>query len=114
VCKQQLNRWFSATYLITHPLCITSGYYPNFPDNLLGTQFFDIDVDHLCSPKKFKKNPTHQLLKKPITGHNGRVEGTRLVLGIQVVYYLVWMVLTFSVEPSVLVLRTILKNLSGS
>jgi hypothetical protein len=57
VCKQQLNRWFSATYLITHPLCITSGYYPNFYYNLHNTlNFFDIDIDDMYGPQKNSKN----------------------------------------------------------
>ncbi len=58
MCKQQLNWWLSATYLITHhPLSITNGYYPIFYYNLHNTlNFFDIDIDDMYGPQKISKN----------------------------------------------------------
>jgi hypothetical protein len=39
------------------PLCITDSYYPNFFDDLLDTQFFDIGIDNLSDCERdFKKS----------------------------------------------------------
>lgn len=52
------------------PLCITDSYYPNFFDNLLDTQFMDMDIDNYVVVTKILKNPTRRLLRNEITGQH--------------------------------------------
>ncbi len=52
------------------PLCITDSYYPNFFDNLLDTQFMDMDIDNYVVVTKSLKTPTRRLLRNEITGQH--------------------------------------------
>jgi hypothetical protein len=52
------------------PLYITDSYYPNFFDNLLDTQFMDMDIDNYVVVTKILKAPTRRLLRNEITGQH--------------------------------------------
>jgi hypothetical protein len=45
-----INRLFDSP-----PLCIINGYYSSNIDNLIGTWFFDIDIDNLIEINFFSK-----------------------------------------------------------
>jgi hypothetical protein len=57
VYNGQVNQWLLAGYFCNLPLCIINSYYPKFSDSLLGSQFFDIDIDNFSGSQLiFKTN----------------------------------------------------------